>query len=289
MSNPLITLRTALQSCYPAGEASAIARMVLTDSFGISPMDIYMGKDIHLSENDEQKLENIILRLQKYEPVQYVLGHTTFCGLRFQVNPNVLIPRPETAELVNLLLEEHPLPPHRVLDIGTGSGCIPITLSHHWPESHIEGWDISSEALEVARKNNEAMRTHVRFHQRDILNPEKSPIPAEGGFDLIVSNPPYIKDSERTQMERNVLDWEPETALFVPDNDPLLFYRTIVTRAAEGLLNRGGHLYFETNRAHATETARLMEEAGFTKVRLLQDFYGNDRMVTGYFLGSTKK
>ena len=133
------------------------------------------------------------------------------------------------------------------------------------------------------------MHTHVKFHQRDILNPKKSPIPAEGGFDLIVSNPPYIKECERTQMERNVLDWEPETALFVPDNDPLLFYRTIVTRAAEGLLNRGGHLYFETNRAHATETARLMEEAGFTKVRLLQDFYGNDRMVTGYFLGSTKK
>lgn len=285
MPNPLIALRTALQSCYPAGEASAIARMVLAEAFGISPMDIYMGKDIHLSEDDEQKLENIILRLQNYEPVQYVLGHTAFCGLQFQVTPSVLIPRPETAELVSLILEEYPLPPHRVLDIGTGSGCIPITLSHHWPESHVEGWDISSEALEVARKNNEALRTHVRFFLHDILCPEKSPVPPEGGFDLIVSNPPYIKKCERVQMDHNVLDWEPETALFVPDNDPLLFYRTIVTRATSGLLNAGGQLYFEANRAHATETARLMEEAGFTKVRLLQDFCGNNRMVTGYFGG----
>ena len=276
------TLRTSLQACYPMGEASAIARMVLTECFGISTMDIYMGKDIQLSENDEQKLENILQRLKKFEPVQYILGRAQFCGRDFRVAPGVLIPRPETEELVEAILRDHPTtPPQRILDIGTGSGCIPITLAHHWPQSHVEGWDISSDAMAIARCNNEEHHTHVAFMQHDILSDEECVVSQEEGFDLIVSNPPYIKQCERLQMERNVLDWEPELALFVPDDDPLLFYRTIVRRAANGLLKPGGRLYFEINREHGADTIALMEEAGFVQVELLKDLSGNERIVMG--------
>ena len=276
------TLRTSLQACYPMGEASAIARMVLTECFGISTMDIYMGKDIQLSENDEQKLENILQRLKKFEPVQYILGRAQFCGRDFRVAPGVLIPRPETEELVEAILRDHPTtPPQRILDIGTGSGCIPITLAHHWPQSHVEGWDISSDALAIARCNNEEHHTRVAFLQHDILSDEECVVSQEGGFDLIVSNPPYIKQCERLQMERNVLDWEPALALFVPDDDPLLFYRSITQRAAKGLLNPGGWLYFEINREHGAETVHLLETNGFTDVQLVKDLSGNDRIVKG--------
>ena len=276
------TLRTSLQACYPMGEASAIARMVLTECFGISTMDIYMGKDIQLSENDEQKLENILQRLKKFEPVQYILGRAQFCGRDFRVAPGVLIPRPETEELVEAILRDHPTtPPQRILDIGTGSGCIPITLAHHWPQSHVEGWDISSDALAIARCNNEEHHTRVAFLQHDILSDEECVVSQEGGFDLIVSNPPYIKQCERLQMERNVLDWEPELALFVPDDDPLLFYRSITQRAAKGLLNPGGWLYFEINREHGAETVHLLETNGFTDVQLVKDLSANDRIVKG--------
>lgn len=276
------TLRTSLLACYPAGEASAIARMVLTECFGISQTDIYMGKDIQLSEDDEHKLENILQRLKNFEPVQYILGRAQFCGRDFHVAPGVLIPRPETEELIEVILRDHPTtPPQRILDIGTGSGCIPITLAHRWPQSCVEGWDISSDALAIARCNNEEHHTHVTFQQHDILSVDDCVVPQEGGFDLIVSNPPYIKQCERLQMERNVLDWEPELALFVPDDDPLLFYRSITRRATNGLLNPGGWLYFEINREHGADTVHLLETNGFTDVQLVKDLSGNDRIVKG--------
>jgi release factor glutamine methyltransferase len=277
MSNPFTILRTALLTYYPSGEASAIARWVLTEGFGISQTDIYMGKDIQFSEDDEQKLKNILQRLRNYEPVQYILGHAWFCGRRFNVAPGVLIPRPETEELIEHILHDHLIAPQRILDIGTGSGCIPITLAHHWSESHVEGWDISPDALNIAQNNNQVHQTRVTFNLCDILTPLS---PTEG-FDLIVSNPPYIKECEREQMEHNVLDWEPELALFVPDDDPLLFYRTIVQRAIDGLLKPNGHLYFEVNREHGSETAHLLEKVGFTDVQLLKDLSGNERIVKG--------
>lgn len=281
MFHPFIVLRTALQALYPLGEASAIARWVLAEAFGISQTDIYIGKDIQFSEDDERKLENIIQRLSNYEPVQYILGHTWFCGRRFEVAPGVLIPRPETEELIGHVLQTLSVIPCRVLDIGTGSGCIPITLFHHWPDSHVEGWDISPEALAIARNNNQAHGTSVHFALYDILTLQKSQLLQMEGFDLIVSNPPYIKQCERAQMERNVLDWEPELALFVPDEDPLLFYRTIVQLASDGLLNSGGSLCFEINREYGAETIALLEDAGFVQVQLLKDISGNDRIVVG--------
>lgn len=278
MPNIISTLRTELQGHYSQREATSIILLVLDELFGISQTDIYMGKDIHLSEDDEQKLKNIINRLCNDEPIQYILGKARFYGEDFQVTPDVLIPRPETEELIELIFRQHPTPPARILDIGSGSGCIPITLAHHWKESHIESWDISPEALEVAHRNNKLHNTHVHFVRHDILT--LTDIPTEN-FDLIVSNPPYIKNSERELMEHHVLDWEPHLALFVPDNDPLLFYRSIARQAVKGLLRKGGRLYFEINREHGKEVVALLESVGFTDVELYKDISGNDRMVTG--------
>ena len=280
MPNIISTLRTELQEHYSQREATSIILLVLDELFGISQTDIYMGKDIHLSEDDEQKLKNIIVRLCNSEPVQYILGKARFYGEDFLVTPDVLIPRPETEELIERILSQCPAPPARVLDIGSGSGCIPITLARHWKESHIESWDISRQALEVAQSNNRKHGTHVHFILHDILCPiDWSSIPTEG-FDLIVSNPPYIKNGERASMEHNVLDWEPHLALFVPDEDPLLFYRTIVEQAIGGLLKKGGRLYFEINREHGKETIELITSKGFRQVELYPDISGNDRIVT---------
>ncbi len=274
-------IRQAIQEHYSHSEATAIARLVLTDCFGINPIDIYIGREIRLSPDEEQKLAHIIDRLCHNEPIQYILGYADFCGLRFAVNSHVLIPRPETAELIETILHDNPTPPHRVLDIGTGSGCIPITLSHHWPQSEVHSWDISAEALEVASQNNSSLQTHVTFKQCDILQADITPCPSEGPFDLIVSNPPYIKVQEKAQMERNVLDWEPHLALFVPDNDPLLFYRTITHAAASGWLVPQGKLYFEINREHGPETAQLLTRHGFTQVEIVKDLSGNNRLIKG--------
>lgn len=278
MSHLIAHIRTTLQGTYPPEEATAIARLLAEELYGFSQLDIYMGKDRKLSVEEQQKLENILTRLQNHEPVQHILGYTDFCGRRFKVNRHVLIPRPETAELVNLILCDHPTPPARVLDIGTGSGCIPITLAHHWPESDIHAWDISPEALETARLNNALHTTQVDFQEHDILHYEDCNEPP---FDLIVSNPPYIKDAERTMMERNVLDWEPHLALFVPDNDPLRFYRAITSLAATNLLRPKGRLYFEINRAHGADTIALLHAYGFSDITLLKDLSGNDRIVRG--------
>lgn len=278
MPHLIARIRTALQGTCPPEEATAIARLLAEELYGLSQLDIYMGKDRKLSEEELHNLENILARLQNHEPVQHVLGYADFCGGRFRVNGHVLIPRPETAELVNLILQDYPSPPARVLDIGTGSGCIPITLARHWPESDIHAWDISPEAIETARCNNALHATRVTFRECDILHGESGDVPP---FDLIVSNPPYIKEAERTTMERNVLDWEPHLALFVPDNDPLCFYRAIASRAAAGLLLSGGRLYFEINRAHGADTAALLEAYGFADVELLKDLSGNDRIVRG--------
>lgn len=275
------TLSAQLEGCYPPGETKAIVRLLFEELFGVSQTDIYMGKDIHLSEDDEQKLGNIIRRLRKYEPIQYILGKARFCGREFRVGPHVLIPRPETEELIELILHQHPTPPSRMLDIGSGSGCIPITLSLNWKECYVESWDISPEALEIAAANNEAHGTDVHFTRHDALQPIARPIPESEAFDLIVSNPPYIKESERKEMEHNVLDWEPPLALFVPDNDPLMFYRAIAGQAADGLLRKGGWLYFEINREHGDEVAALMGDKGFRRVKVCPDLSGNDRIAIG--------
>lgn len=272
-------IRAALQEVYAVEEAGAVAQMLAEELFGISRLDSCMGRERALTEAEEQTLEQVLVRLRRHEPVQYVLGYADFCGLRFAVDERVLIPRPETAEMVEMIVREHPEAPRRILDIGTGSGCIPITLSSRWTQSEVFGWDVSEEALAVARQNNGRLHTAVCFERHDILHEEVAADTVP--FDLIVSNPPYIKECEREAMERNVLDWEPELALFVPDRDPLLFYRTIATKAEEGLLAPGGWLYFEVNRAHGEETADLLRQHGFCQVECCKDFAGNVRVVKG--------
>ena len=243
-------IRQSLQDIYPPEEVKALSMLICCDMLGLDALDIYMGKDIILSECKQRELENIIFRLQKNEPIQYIRGFAEFCGRKFKVAPGVLIPRPETAELVELIVKENPGARH-LLDIGTGSGCIAISLDKRLPDADVEAWDISEEALAIARTNNEELESRVLFRQRDVLSDdwEKSP-----SFDVIVSNPPYVTEAEKDEMEANVLDWEPALALFVPDDDPLRFYRRIATLGRELLLPEG-KLYFEINRAFGREIA----------------------------------
>ena len=236
-------------------------------------MTFFLKDDVTLTAEQGALLDDAITRLQKQEPIQYILGYSDFCGLRFKVTPATLIPRPETSELVEWIANEA-TDGASILDIGTGSGCIAISLAHRMPQSKMTAWDISNEALAVATENSKTNDCAVTFKQVDILSYQ----PSGEQFDIIVSNPPYIKEVEKKQMHSNVLDWEPHTALFVPDNDPLLFYRTIATKGLS-LLKPGGKLYFEINRAHGQETVEMLESLGYTDTELRKDFADNDRMI----------
>lgn len=268
-------VRQSLQDIYPPEEAKALSMLICCDMLGLDALDIYMGKDIILSECKQRELENIIIRLQKNEPIQYIRGFAEFCGRRFKVAPSVLIPRPETAELVELIVKENPDARH-LLDIGTGSGCIAISLDKSLPDTKVDAWDVSEEALTIARANNEELNACVTFMQKDVLTvePTKGPM-----YDVIVSNPPYVTEAEKREMEANVLDWEPELALFVPDEDPLRFYRRIAFIGREILLP-GGKLYFEINQAYGRETAHILEMNQYHEVRVIKDIFGKERIVT---------
>ena len=261
-------------SCnYTAGEISALTRIITTELLGVSQMAYFLKDNITLTAEQEALLDNAIERLKKQEPIQYILGYSDFCGLRFKVTPATLIPRPETSELVERNASEA-TGKQSILDIGTGSGCIAVSLAHKLPQSEVTAWDISNEALAVATENSKANGQAVTFEQVDILAYQ----PTGEQFDIIVSNPPYIKENEKEAMHSNVLDWEPHTALFVPDNDPLLFYRTIAEKGLT-LLKPGGSLYFEINRAHGKETMEMLESLGYTNIELRKDFAENDRMI----------
>ena len=266
-------ISTALTDNYSAGEISALTRIIATELLGVSQMAFYLKDDIILTAEQGTLLDNAIERLKKQEPIQYILGYSDFCGLRFKVTPATLIPRPETSELVEWIASEA-TGSESILDIGTGSGCIAVSLAHKMPQSKVTAWDISNDALAVAAENSKANGCDVAFKQVDILAYE----PTGELFDIIVSNPPYIKEVEKEQMEANVLDWEPHTALFVPDSDPLLFYRTIAEKGLV-LLKPGGRLYFEINRAHGKETMEMLASLGYTNIELRKDFAENDRMI----------
>lgn len=342
-----------LTAIYNEREAQAIVRTVLDALFGMSLTDICLGKVTQLSADDTTRLEKIMQRLEKSEPVQYVLGAGWFAERLFDVAPGVLIPRPETEDLVKWACDEakekekednnkeergkeekeiskkgeapqkeeqllssplkeeeeglrkgkdasqkeeqhlssllksnkevskkgeevpHPL----ILDIGTGSGCIAITVALALPQAHVTAWDISTDALAIAAGNAHRLGASVRFEHQDALNAPDD----EERWDVIVSNPPYICDRERADMSDNVLSYEPELALFVPDSDPLLFYRAIA-RYASKALKPGGRLLFETNTAYAHEVAQTMANEGFTAIEVRNDCFGKPRMVKGVFL-----
>lgn len=342
-----------LTAIYNEREAQAIVRTVLDALFGMSLTDICLGKVTQLSADDTTRLEKIMQRLEKSEPVQYVLGAEWFAGRLFDVAPGVLIPRPETENLVKWACDEakekekednskeergkeekevskkreapkkekQPLSsplkeeeeglrkgkdapqkeeqllssllksnkevskkgeeaPHpSILDIGTGSGCIAITVALALPQARVTAWDISTDALAIAAGNAHRLGASVRFEHQDALSAPDD----EACWDVIVSNPPYICDRERADMSDNVLSYEPELALFVPDSDPLLFYRAI-TRYASKALKPGGRLLFETNTAYAHEVAQVMANEGFTAIEVRNDCFGKPRMVKGAFI-----
>lgn len=293
-----------LTAIYNEREAQAIVRTVLDALFGMSLTDICLGKVTQLSADDTTRLEKIMQRLEKSEPVQYVLGSEWFAGRLFDVAPGVLIPRPETEDLVKWTCdeakekekednskeergkEEKEVPekgeeaPHpSILDIGTGSGCIAITVALALPQARVTAWDISTDALAIAAGNAHRLGASVRFEHQDALSAPDD----EERWDVIVSNPPYICDRERADMSDNVLSYEPELALFVPDSDPLLFYRAIA-RYASKALKPGGRLLFETNTAYAHEVAQAMADEGFTAIEVRNDCFGKPRMVKGAFI-----
>lgn len=293
---------------YNEREAQAIVRTVLDALFGMSLTDICLGKVTQLSADDTTRLEKIIQRLEKSEPVQYVIGAEWFAGRLFSVAPGVLIPRPETEDLVKWACDEakekekednskeerskeekskeekedskeEEAPHPSILDIGTGSGCIAITVALALPQARVTAWDISTDALAIAAGNAHKLGASVRFEHQDALSAPDD----EERWDVIVSNPPYICDRERADMSDNVLSYEPELALFVPDSDPLLFYRAIARYASKALKPRG-RLLFETNTAYAHEVAQAMANEGFTAIEVRNDCFGKPRMVKGAFI-----
>lgn len=248
-----------------------MVRLLLSSMFGLSLADIITFSTDNLPSADQKRLSAAMNRLAEHEPVQYVLGYETFLGRKFSVNPAVLIPRPETEKLVGMA---ESCIGRRVLDIGTGSGCIAISVALDCPDKVVAAWDVSPEALLVAKDNAKRLGAKVDFELRDALNPPKD----YGRWDVIVSNPPYVCNSEKVQMEQNVLQFEPARALFVPDNAPLLFYRAIAIYARKALCS-GGRLLFECNKTYAADVARMLGNMGFRDSETIDDQFGMPRFV----------
>ena len=314
MTETVAYIRNSLKDIYPPGETQALVRLIMERVCGLSTYQLLLGKDKELSDTEKFKIKEIVEGLRLYKPIQYLLGIADFYGMEFKVTPDVLIPRPETAELVERIITDYRSQAPRILDIGTGRGCIAISLAKHLPRAEVAAVDISPEALTVAEENARLNQVSVSFLELDILsegNPsfmqgklkfhveetkvshkenksftymkpkshtEETTAYFIGNFNCIVSNPPYIMDKEKATMEANVLENEPHMALFVPDDDPLLFYRAIA-RFGQRHLMEGGHLYFEINALCGKETVAMLRQENYTEVELIQDLYGKDRIV----------
>ena len=285
MKQKIRDIAAQLESVYPKDEAESLAWWIAEELSGLSRTQLQFGcKDTTFLANTQ----TIIDRLLHFEPIQYIFGHTLWCGLDLKVTPVTLIPRPETAELV-VKISTHPLihssiHPFRVLDIGTGSGCIAIALKKRHPEWQVTGIDISPEAIEVARENAKRNGVEVEFLVADIMGAkEENPFNFQlSTFNLIVSNPPYICNKEKKDMRPNVLDYEPHTALFVPDDDPLLFYRRIAELFAQTSNIKhqtSQHLFFEINEAYPAEVAAMLGNLGYTDIHITHDIYGKPRII----------
>ena len=268
-------LRNQLSGIMPPREIEAHTRVIFEEVLRWRPVDIVMREKEELPEFFTTKLDNIITRLKRHEPLQYILGTGRFHGHNFHLTPAVLIPRPETEQLVDMIVDQNPQSDLQVLDIGTGSGCIAISLARAMKFAQVTAIDISDEALAIAQANATELKTRVRFLKHDILGPS---VPSQA-WDIIVSNPPYVTLAEQATMERNVLDWEPHQALFVPDDDPMLYYRPIASYASRALKS-GGRLYLEINRMMASQVALTLQQAGLSKIEVHTDCCGNNRFVT---------
>lgn len=270
-------IEDSLKGLFSAEEIRSLTKMILERCCSIPQQRLLFDKDIQISDTQKQDIEAIVTRLKNQEPIQYILGNTCFYDLDFNVTPDVLIPRPETEELVERILARHRQQDIRILDIGTGSGCIAVTLAAHLPEARVVAADVSPGALVTAAGNAAKNKVTVHFVETDILA-RKALEDIPGVFDVIVSNPPYVKLSEKESMEANVLNYEPHLALFVTDSDPLLFYRSIA-RFGNEKLRKGGSLYFEINAQYGNEVAGLLEEEGYTDIEIIKDIPGKDRII----------
>ena len=265
-----------LSPIYPKQEIDSISRLIFEKVPGLSRIQVLLNPNETISAANLAQIKEIVYRLSQFEPIQYILGETEFYGSRFKVNPSVLIPRPETEELVDWVVNDYKHSAPVLLDIGTGSGCIPISIVRNLPGASAEGWDISPDALDIANGNARNNRVKVKLRCVDILKPVI--LDENVKYDVIVSNPPYVTTSEQTLMQRNVINFEPHIALFVPDDDPLIFYRKISDLAINHL-KPGGHLYLEINEKYGAQTAELFASAGFIKIEVKKDINGRQRMI----------
>lgn len=265
-----------LKNEFPSLEIQSLQKIIFEKKLGLPLHKIYLNPSAIINPQDAEIIIDIVSQLKLQKPIQYILGEADFFGLIFTVTPEVLIPRQETEELVDWIIKSTGHNPKSILDIGTGSGCIAISLAANLEKSQVTAIDISPSALDLAKKNAIRNSVHVDFHAKDILDLDNS-IP-NTPFDIIVSNPPYVRESEKKLMKANVLDHEPSTALFVHDNNPLIFYSTIAKRAHE-LLKSGGAIYCEINEAFGKELFQLFNNSGFEEVEVRKDLNGKDRML----------
>lgn len=269
-------IRLRLTPLYGEGEAKAMTRLIFHSLKGWSATDMIIHAGDEVSEYIAEKIESILSRLSRNEPIQYILGEAYFYGMNLHVERGVLIPRQETEELVDMIVKSRGKESDlRVLDIGTGSGAIAIALSRNLPFSKVTAIDISPEALRIAEGNAEKMKAHIRFLEADVFDFK----PEAESLDIIVSNPPYIDDSERKDMDANVLDYEPHNALFVPDDNPLIFYSRIATIAVDALVS-GGSLYFEINPRHCEDLKALLRNERFADIEAIKDIHGKERFIS---------
>ena len=279
MQAAIIHIRSELQGLYPDTEIKSFSNLIIEKVSGFSRTEIIVNKNTLFSVEQRHVIENFIEKLKEYVPIQYILGETEFFGLPFHVNESVLIPRPETEELVDWIRNENDRNANpSILDIGTGSGCIAISLKHEFTNATVDAFDISEKALETAQSNATLNKLEVTFSKVDILNAPET----YQKWDIIVSNPPYVTEQEKSTILPNVLEHEPHLALFVSDNGPLLFYRCIAVFAQQHLKPKG-KLYFEINRQFGKATVDLLTAMGFGNVELRKDISGNDRMIRSVF------
>ncbi len=273
----------SLEGLYPSEEIQSFFNILSGKFLDRTRIEIALNPKVEVLEEDLERFKDAILRLKKHEPVQYIIGETEFYGLDFKVNKYTLIPRPETEELVEWIISEFRFSTEviNILDIGTGSGCIAISLAKNLPNAEVNALDVSSEALKIALQNAEFNEVRVDFYETDILKAKTLPTgvgQTSRKYDVIVSNPPYVRELEKNQMQPNVLEYEPETALFVKDEDPLLFYKAI-SHLAKVSLKPNGQLFFEINEQFGEELKAFLKEEGFQQIEVKQDIYGKDRML----------
>jgi release factor glutamine methyltransferase len=278
----------ALHSIYDKKEIESFFFIISEFLHQKKRIDLALEPNFSINENELEKWNSILSELKQEKPIQYILGETEFYGLRFLVNENTLIPRQETEELVDLILSENSkieIPNPKILDIGTGSGCIAISLAKNLPNAKVYALDVSEKALDIAKQNAEINKVEINFINKSILEVEdleqltthNSQLTTK--FDIIVSNPPYVRNLEKIEIKKNVLEYEPHLALFVEDNEALLFYRKIAQLAKINLVENG-KLYFEINQYLGKETVELLENLDFKNIQLIKDIYGNDRMIS---------